>query len=152
MSILYQLTYINCKDRKDQTVYYLAIYAFPIQLQRITINKNSGQWLILMQVEDVMVEAHKDFQRLGIVLILKQMMNILLFLNCTYTLCTLFRMFNRFQNLKSKDKKVLSLGLGCLESNPDSTIYQLGSLGQVTLTLFGLFISKLGLPIVPLFK
>lgn len=105
-----------------------------------------------MQVEDVMVEAHKDFQRLGIVLILKQMMNILLFLNCTYTLCTLFGMFNGFQNLKSKDKKAISLGSGCLESNPDSTTYQLGSLGQVTLTLFRLFISKLGLPVVPLFK
>ena len=57
-----------------------------------------------MRVEDVMVEAHKDFQRLGIVLFFKEMMNILFF-NCTYTLCTLFGMFNRFQNFKSKDKK-----------------------------------------------
>ena len=55
-----------------------------------------------MRVEDVIVEAHRDFQGLGIVLILKlgDEHFIVFILNCTYTLYTLFGMFNRFQNRK----------------------------------------------------
>lgn len=86
--------------------------------------------LIFMRMEEVMMEAYRDFQSLGIVPLFKLgdsnmgEHDIISILNCTYTyMGTLFKMFNRSQNRKTKNKKEMPLGSGCLDSISDSIIY-----------------------------